>query len=245
MSETITFKDIYNTLRKIDMSDRVKAKNGINYLPWATAWDEVCKLYNADYKFIRFNNSSFVLREGNENEGIRAIYGGYDDPYLITQAGLMVATEITIEGFTRYMQLPVMDFRNMNMSLTERQIQNGKNKVTVQPANMVDINKSTMRCLAKNIAMFGLMINLWTREDIPDAIVSQQKAAADAMALIAEKKKAAKENVDEKASAKVDEILLSSLPEECNGDPRLCEDEDTLVALVKKLKTVRVAPKKK
>ena len=245
MPET-DFKKIYNTLRKIDMSDRVKTKQNIDYLPWATAWDEVCKLYNANYKFVTFDNSKCITDVHECSDGnIVRVYGGTCDPYLITKTGLMVATEVTIEGNTRRMQLPVMDSRNLSAALEERQVQYGRSKVTFAPATMTDINKATMRCLAKNIAMFGLMINLWTREDIPDAIASQQKASAEAMSLVAEKKKAAAENGDDKASAKVDEILLSTLPQDCNGDPRLCEDEETLVALVKKLKTVRVAPKKK
>lgn len=229
----ISFKEIYNNLRKITVSDRTKSKNGLDYMPWATAWDEICSHYNASYEFITFDNSQTIVGVTDSGE---KIMGGMDDPYLVTKAGLMVATSVTVEGHTRYMQLPVMDFRNTSMALEERQV--GKNKVSA--ANMNDINKATMRCLAKNIAMFGLAINLWTGEDVPDAIVSVQKAATEAMGLIAQKKKAASENKDERASAKIDEILLTNLPKECNGDPRLCEDEETLNALVKKLKTVRV-----
>ena len=231
--DNISFNEIYCNLRKITVSDRTKSKNGLDYLPWATAWDEICSHYNASYEFMTFDNSTTVV--GVDSNGDK-IMGGMDDPYLVTKAGLMVATSVTVEGHTRYMQLPVMDFRNTSMSLEERQV--GKNKVAA--ATMNDINKSTMRCLAKNIAMFGLAINLWTGEDIPDAIVSVQKAAAEAMGIISQKKKAAKENGDTKSSEKIDEILLTSLPSECNGDPRLCEDEELLNALIKKLKTVRI-----
>ena len=232
MSE-VSFKEIFNNLRKIDVSGRTKKKNGLDYLPWATAWDELCSHYNASFEFCTFDNSGITIgydEKGNE------IKGGFEDPYLITPAGLMVSTIVIVEGHEREMNLPVMDFRNTSMSLEERQV--GKNKVSA--ATMNDINKATMRCLAKNIAMFGLAINLWTGEDVPDAIVSVQKAAAEAMGIIAQKKKAAAENKDDKASAKIDEILLTNLPKECNGDPRLCEDEEILNSLVKKLKTVRV-----
>jgi hypothetical protein len=34
---------------------------------------------------------------------------------------------------------------------------------------MFDINKTIMRCLAKNVAMHGLGLALWTGEDLPEA----------------------------------------------------------------------------
>ena len=197
------FKEIYNTLRKVDMRDRVLQKNGLDYLPWATAWDEVAKLYNADYKFCTFDNSNYIIGTNDKGE---AIYGGKEEPYLITTAGLMVATEVTIEGHTRRMQLPDMDFKNTSMHIMPREV--GAKNQKVSAATMNDINKASMRCLAKNIAMFGLMINLWTKEDIPDAIASQQKAATEALSLVVEKKKAAQENGDENAIKKVDETFF-------------------------------------
>ena len=122
--DNISFNEIYCNLRKITVSDRTKSKNGLDYLPWATAWDEICSHYNASYEFMTFDNSTTVV--GVDSNGDK-IMGGMDDPYLVTKAGLMVATSVTVEGHTRYMQLPVMDFRNTSMSLEERQV--GKNKV--------------------------------------------------------------------------------------------------------------------
>lgn len=31
---SVKFTEIYNTLRKIDMSDRMQIKQGLNYVPW-------------------------------------------------------------------------------------------------------------------------------------------------------------------------------------------------------------------
>jgi hypothetical protein len=38
----------------------------------------------------------------------------------------------------------------------------------VEPATMFDINKTMMRCLVKNIAMFGLGLYIYAGEDIPE-----------------------------------------------------------------------------
>ena len=87
--DNISFNEIYCNLRKITVSDRTKSKNGLDYLPWATAWDEICSHYNASYEFMTFDNSTTVV--GVDSNGDK-IMGGMDDPYLVTKAGLMVAT---------------------------------------------------------------------------------------------------------------------------------------------------------
>lgn len=66
--------------------------------------------------------------------------------------GYMVYTTVTVEGLTHEMWLPVM---------------NHMNKAVMNP-DMFLVNKSVMRCLAKNLAMFGLGISLYAGEDIPD-----------------------------------------------------------------------------
>ena len=43
-------------------------------------------------------------------------------------------------------------------------------KKTVEPASMFDINKTIMRCLVKNIAMFGLGLYIYAGEDLPENV---------------------------------------------------------------------------
>ena len=69
-----------------------------------------------------------------------------------SDTGYMVYTSVTAEGMTYEMWLPVMDSRNK----------------TLMNATMFDINKTIMRCLAKNLAMFGLGLYIYAGEDIPD-----------------------------------------------------------------------------
>lgn len=68
------------------------------------------------------------------------------------EMGYMVYTSITIEGETKMMWLSVMDYRN---------------KAILKPVT-TDINNSVMRCLTKNLAMFGLGTYIYAGEDLPE-----------------------------------------------------------------------------
>lgn len=65
--------------------------------------------------------------------------------------GYMVQTEVTAGEQTYEMWLPVMDMRN---------------NAILQP-KMTDVNKAIMRCLTKNLAMFGLGLYIYAGEDLP------------------------------------------------------------------------------
>ena len=69
--------------------------------------------------------------------------------------GYMVYTNVTVADITHEMWLPVLDF---------------KNKAMKNP-DMYAINKSVMRCLTKNLAMFGLGLNIYQGEDFPESQV--------------------------------------------------------------------------
>ena len=66
--------------------------------------------------------------------------------------GYMVQTQVTAGERTYEMWLPVMDMRNN----------------TILQPKMTEINKSIMRCLTKNLAMFGLGLYIYAGEDLPD-----------------------------------------------------------------------------
>ena len=75
-------------------------------------------------------------------------------PYVYDEkTGYMVFTEVSVDDLTHEMWLPVMDFRNKAMKET---------------ATMFDINKTIMRCLTKNLAMFGLGLYIYAGEDLPE-----------------------------------------------------------------------------
>jgi len=69
-----------------------------------------------------------------------------------SEDGYMVYTSVTVEDLTHEMWLPVMDFKNKSM---------------MNPTTF-DVNKAIMRCLTKNLAMFGLGLYIYAGEDIPN-----------------------------------------------------------------------------
>ena len=66
--------------------------------------------------------------------------------------GYMVQTSVTADDLTYEMWLPVMDMRNN----------------TIFQPKMTEINKTIMRCLTKNLAMFGLGLYIYAGEDLPE-----------------------------------------------------------------------------
>jgi hypothetical protein len=66
--------------------------------------------------------------------------------------GYMVRTEVTADELTYEMWLPIMDSRNQ----------------TILQPKMTEVNKSIMRCLTKNLAMFGLGLYIYAGEDLPE-----------------------------------------------------------------------------
>lgn len=81
-------------------------------------------------------------------------------PYFQSEAGGMVYTKVTAGGITHEMWLPIMDFKNQ----AKKQF------------DMMDVNKTVMRCLVKNLSMFGLGLYIYAGEDLPEEekITSQQ-----------------------------------------------------------------------
>ena len=82
---------------------------------------------------------------------IKKFEGG--KPYMYDPlTGYMVFTTVTIEDMTYEMWLPVMDYRNQ----------------AIKEPTVMDINKTIMRCLVKNLAMFGLGLYIYAGEDLPE-----------------------------------------------------------------------------
>lgn len=105
--------------------------------------------------------------------------------------GYMVATQVSAGDQTHEMWLPVMDSRN----------------ATILAPKMTEINKTIMRCLTKNLAMFGLGLYIYAGEDLPEGEEQEQpKPAPKAQPLPSTPKTAPKTN----ESRKVGEILTVS-----------------------------------
>lgn len=171
-------KTLFETLREINVTGHVEQKNGLNYLSWAWAIDEVMKRYpDVIYEIERFEDNKPYL---------------YDE-----KTGYMVFTRVRIGDTEREMWLPVMDGANKAMLDHEYTYKvakyEWKNKVktkvgeevkTVEAATMFDINKTIMRCLVKNLAMFGLGLALYSGEDLPEEELTEEQLKKKAEELL-------------------------------------------------------------
>lgn len=96
----------------------------------------------------------------------------------------MVFTDVTIEDITHEMWLPVMDGANKTMldhpyTYQVKEYKDGKAtgrmiEKSVEAATMFDVNKTIMRCLTKNLAMFGLGLSLYQGEDLPTIATKEE-----------------------------------------------------------------------
>jgi hypothetical protein len=136
---------IFEKLSAINVNEHVEKKKDLSYLSWAWAWSEVKRACpDARYKM-------------GETE--------YDEAL-----GFMCHTTVTIEDETLEMWLPVMDGANKSMKKTSYTYSTRFGDKTVEAATTFDINKTMMRCLVKNLAMFGLGLYIFAGEDLPEDI---------------------------------------------------------------------------
>jgi hypothetical protein len=143
---------VFERLSRINVNEHVEKKKDLTYLSWAWAWSVTKKeCPDATYKILPTE---------------------YDEVL-----GFMCHTTVTIENETLEMWLPVMDGANKSMLKTPYTYkgvswENGRKvqvEKTVDAATTFDINKTLMRCLVKNLAMFGLGIYIYAGEDLPDS----------------------------------------------------------------------------
>lgn len=133
-----------------------KKKTGsteLTYLSWAWAWAEFKKIYpDATYEIKTFADENCVQK-----------------PYMYdANTGYMVMTSVTVGDLTYDMWLPVMDSSNKAMKSESYKYMTKKGEFTVDSATMFDVNKAIMRCLTKNLAMFGLGLYIYAGEDLPE-----------------------------------------------------------------------------
>lgn len=145
--------NFFDILNNINVNEHTESKNGLTYLSWAWAITEVSKKFpDMVYEVCKFDNGHGVML-----------------PYMYDEnTGYMCMTKVTIGGITKEMWLPVMDNNNNAMKNIPYTIQTKYKSVDVKPATMFDVNKTIMRCLTKNLAMFGLGLYIYSGEDLPE-----------------------------------------------------------------------------
>lgn len=88
-------KSVFETLNDINVNEHVEKKNGLAYLPWAWAWQEIKKKYpDAFYTIYENAQGLFYHTDGRT---------------------AWVKTGVTIKGQEHIEYLPVMDHRNRSI----------------------------------------------------------------------------------------------------------------------------------
>lgn len=155
MSEEIKLKTIYDVTKEmihLDVSEYTEEKNRLTYLSWAHAVKEALKIDPTfDYDIIK-------------NEDGLPIFGS-------GKMGYMVYTKVTFKDKTRECWLAVMDGANKSIKDESYTYDTRNKKGIVVPAlDVTHINKTVMRCLTKNLAMFGLGLYIYAGEDLPEIV---------------------------------------------------------------------------
>lgn len=205
--------NIFAVLSKINVSDKFDTKNNLTYLPWAAAWAELKKVYpDADYT---------IYPQVMDELGNTRFW--HDDG----KTG-WVEVGVTINGKEIREVLAIMNFKNQS--------------IPAENITSTDANKSIKRCLTKAIALHGMALHIYMKEELPEEVtkVNELREKVDVLA----KKKAA---LSDKAKEKVQTICKDAqrkafpeLEEEfVIGDYKSIEDSEILEELYKKLLTVR------
>lgn len=136
-------QSVFERLSAINVNEHVEKKKDLSYLSWAWAWSEVKRACP---------DARYDIQPTEYDEAL----------------GFMCHTTVTIEGETLEMWLPVMDGANKSMLKTPYTYKTKYGDKSVEPATTFDINKTIMRCLVKNLAMFGLGLYIFAGEDLPE-----------------------------------------------------------------------------
>lgn len=149
----IPFTEIFKTLQAIDCREHIEKKNDLSYLSWSWAWGYVASRYEASYEILTDKQTELPF---------------FEAPGM----GYIVRTRVTIDVHTREMWLPAMSPDNRALQtepfeVTRKRRDGTPYTVTIPPCDMMDINKTIMRCLVKNLAMFGLGLYIYAGEDLP------------------------------------------------------------------------------
>ena len=135
-----TEKSVFQTLNEYDISEHIKKKDKIIYLPWSKAWMILKTLY-PDSKVEVIENAGF-----DSDDVVR---------YFTDGKTAWVKVAITIKGHTETESLAIMDFRNKS--------------IPVANITSADVEKSIKRCMVKCAALHGLGLSLWTGEELSSA----------------------------------------------------------------------------
>ena len=138
-------ENYFQKLYDIDVKEKMKKKNGLNYVSWAAAWAEVKKIYP---------DATYRIYERETPDGLII-------NYFTDGKTCWVKTGVTINNLEHIEDLPVMDFKNQSITL---------DKVTSS-----DVNKAIQRSLTKACARHGFALYIYEGEDLPETVKKEKK----------------------------------------------------------------------
>jgi hypothetical protein len=208
----------FEELSAVNVNEHIKQKNGLNYLSWMWAWQELKKRYPLSYATVHeTEDGMLVWRDpigGHVKTSVTLVWIEEDSE------GNEVQKEHTA---TEY--LPVMDFRNK--------------AVPYENIDAMMVNKTIQRSLTKCIARMGLGSYIFVDEDLPEEEKKQEKKKQ------AEKSELDKVNLEcfnlaKKKSAtnneKVTELCKKYVS---NGNPKRITNIEDSKALLEELKALK------
>lgn len=149
-------ENYFEVLYNLDLSEDQKEKNGLLYLPWATAWGEVKKKFpDATYTIYKQPIKITQTKEDTvyEREVLR--------PWFDDGRTGWVSTGVTINGIEHIEDLAIMDFKNKSI-----------------PADSImstDAVKSIQRSLTKACARHGVALNIYKGEEFAESAKKAKK----------------------------------------------------------------------
>lgn len=216
--------EIYKTLSAVDVSDKIRQKNGINYLSWADAWGELKKRYpESFYSVYEDEHGKFYHTDGRTcwvKVSVTVVDGDY--------------CQEMVEYY------PIMNYKNMS--------------IPAETVTSVDANRAIQRAITKAIARHGLYLYGYAGEEYPEEVKEQKKAEEAAQAKAEEEKKQKLEAVKAdmlKADAEIKRVFKNVTPEDkekytsfikttCGQlNYRLCTDAEQLKTLYEYFKSIQ------
>lgn len=135
-------QSLFEQLNQLNVNEHVDKKNGLSYLSWSYAHQELKKVDpNYTVKVHEYPHPEITTEQ-------------YFVPYLATPEGYSVTVSITIKGQTETETLPVLDFKNK--------------AVPYKQADMFQINKTYKRCFVKAAALHGLGLYIYNGDVMPE-----------------------------------------------------------------------------
>lgn len=118
-------KSVFSVLNAVNVNEHTEKKNGLTYLSWAWAWQEVKK---------RFPDAQYTIYE--REDGVN---------YWTDGRTCWVKTGVTIGGLEHIEELPVMDYRNAAIPL---------DKVTSTDVNKAIQRSLTKACARHGLGLY-------------------------------------------------------------------------------------------